>query len=111
MCRLHPKVSLKEEEVMHLAPSQRTLTEDASPAFYAGRKLSEVEQALLWTVLHEDPECSSRVLLDKIARRQILMTGSLRHVNRWRVTWGLNRRTGRPRHGAGHWPVASGTEV
>src|SRR5712691_9915834 len=111
MCRLHPNVSLKEEEVMHLTPSQRTLTEDASPAFYAGRKLSEVEQALLWTVLHEDPECPSRVLLDKIARRQILIAVSLRHVNRWRVTWGLNRRKGRPRHAAGHWPVASGAEV
>ncbi len=96
---------------MHLAQSQRTLTEDASPAFYAGRKLSEVEQALLWTVLHEDPECPSRVLLDKIARRQILIAVSLRHVNRWRVTWGLNRRKGRPRHAAGHWPVASGAEV
>src|SRR5712691_9750474 len=111
MCRLHPKVSLKEEEVMHLAPSQRTLTEDASPAFYAGRKFSEVEQALLWTVLHEDPECPSRVLLAKIARRQILIAVSLRHVNRWRVIWGFNRRKGRPRHAAGHGPVASGAEV
>jgi hypothetical protein len=96
---------------MHLAQSQRTLTEDACPAFYAGRKRSEVEQALLWAVLHEDPECPSRVLLDKIARRQILIAVSLRHVNRWRVTWGLNRRKGRPRHAAGHWPVASGAEV
>ncbi len=96
---------------MHLAPSQRTLTEDASPAFYAGRKFSEVEQALLWTVLHEDPECPSRVLLAKIARRQILIAVSLRHVNRWRVIWGFNRRKGRPRHAAGHGPVASGAEV
>ena len=93
---------------MHLAQSQRTLTEDACPAFYAGRKRSEVEQALLWAVLHEDPECPSRVLLDKIARRQILIAVSLRHVNRWRVTWGLNRRKGRPRHAAGHWPGVDG---
>jgi hypothetical protein len=102
---------LKEEEVMHLARSQRPLTEDASPAFSAGRKRSEGAQARLWTVLHEDPACPSRVLLAKIARRQILMAVSLRHVNRWRVTWGLNRRKGRPRHAAGHWPVASGAEV
>ena len=40
---------------MHLARGKRTLTEDASPAFSAGRKLSEIEQALLWTLLQEDP--------------------------------------------------------
>jgi hypothetical protein len=96
---------------MQLALSQRNLDEGSSPAFCSGRKLGDLEQALLWTVLHEDPECPSRVLLDKMARRQILIAVSLRHVNRWRVIWGLNRRKGRPRHAAGHWPVASGAEV
>jgi hypothetical protein len=96
---------------MQLALSQRNLDEGSSPAFCSGRKLGDLEQALLWTVLHEDPECPSRVLLAKIARRQILIAVSLRHVNRWRVIWGLNRRKGRPRHAAGHWPVASGAEV
>jgi len=33
MCRLQPELSFKENEVMHLARSQRNLTEDASPAF------------------------------------------------------------------------------
>ena len=37
---------------MHLARSQRNLTDNTSPAFSAGRKLSEMEQALLWSVLH-----------------------------------------------------------
>lgn len=55
---------------MHLALSQRTLNEDTSPSFCAGRKLSDMEQALLWTVLHEDPQCPSRVVLDKVAERQ-----------------------------------------
>jgi hypothetical protein len=102
---------LKEDEVMHLAPSQRNRTEDASPAFYAGRKLGEVEQALLWTLLHEDPACPSRRLFDKVAQRQIPMAVSLRHVNRWRATWRLNRRRGRPRQAEGHRPGASGVEV
>jgi hypothetical protein len=96
---------------MHLTPGQRNLTEDSSPAFYAGRKLGEVEQALLWTLLHEDPECPSRGLLDKVAQRQRPLAVSLRHVNRWRATWGLNRRRGRPRQAAGHLPVAAGAEV
>ena len=54
---------------MPLTPSQRTLDEDASPSFCAGRKCGEVEQALVWTLLHEDPECPSRVLLAKVAQR------------------------------------------
>ncbi len=82
---------------MQLALSQRTLDEGTSPSFCAGRKLGEVEQALLWTLLREDPQCPSRVLLDKVAERQILITVSLRHVNRWRAQWQLNGRKGRPR--------------
>ncbi len=96
---------------MLLAPRQRKLTEDASPTFSAGRKLSEVEQALLWSLLQEDPVCPSRVLLDKAAHRQILIAVSLRHVNRWRATWGLNRRKGRPRPAEGSRPGATLAEV
>ena len=96
---------------MHLAPGQRNHTEDSSPAFYAGRKLGEVEQALLWTLLHEDPECPSRRLLDKVTQRQIALAVSLRHVNRWRAIWGLNRRRGRPRQAEGQRPVAAGAAV
>ncbi len=46
MCRLHPEAFFKEDEVMQLTQSQRTLDDDLSPDFYAGRKLGEVEQAL-----------------------------------------------------------------
>src|SRR3989442_10598936 len=96
---------------MHLAPSQRNLTEDLRPAFSAGRKLSEIAQALLWTILQEDPGCQSRVLLDKVAHRQIPIAVSLRHVNRWRATWGLNRRKGRPHQAEGPRSVASSAAV
>jgi hypothetical protein len=96
---------------MPLTQSQRNRTEETSPDFSAGRKLSEMEQALLWSVLQEEPECPSRVLLDKAAERQIVITVSLRHVNRWRLTWGLNRGKGRPRRTAGYQPVACGSEI
>jgi hypothetical protein len=76
---------------MQLTQSQDILAEEPSPVFYAGRKLSEVEQALLWSVLQEDPQCPSRVLLDQVAHRAMPIVVSLRHVNRWRVTLGLNR--------------------
>jgi len=44
---------------MSAALRQRTLASGSSPSFYDGRKLGEVEQALLWTLLQEDPQCTS----------------------------------------------------
>jgi hypothetical protein len=96
---------------MPFALTQGTLDEGSSPSFRAGRKLGAMEQALLWTLLREDPQCPSRVLLGKIAKRQIPIVVSLRHLNRWRATWQLNRRKGRPCQAPGHWPVASGAPI
>jgi len=102
---------VKEDDVMQFAPIQRNFDEGSCPSFCAGRKFGEVAQALLWTLLHEDPECSSRVLLDKVAQRQISMAESLRHLNRWRAQWQLNRPKGRPCQTPCRPPVASGPEV
>ena len=96
---------------MHLAPSKESLAERSRPPFDAGRKLSEIDKALLWQLLNETPECPSRELLAKVAQRQGLVPVSVRHLNRLRVQWTLNRPKGRPRHAVGHLPVASGTEV
>jgi hypothetical protein len=85
---------------MHLAPSKRPLTEDAHPPFCAGRKLSDIDKALLWNLLHEDPACPTRALLDKVAHMQRSMRVSVRHLNRLRATWQRNRHKGRPRHAA-----------
>ena len=82
MCRLYSEVSFQVDDVMLLTRSQGTLDDDRSPDFYAGRKLGEVEQALLWSLPHEEPECPSRVLLDKAVHRQRVIAVSLRHVNR-----------------------------
>ena len=92
---------------MPLALSQRNLDEGSSPSFCAGRKLGEVEQALLWSLLHEDPECPSRVLLDKVVQQR-LRTVSIRHLNRWRAQWQLNgaRDALVERHAVSLWPVA-----
>ena len=96
---------------MQLALSQRNLDEGSSPAFCAGRKLGEVEQALVWSLLHEDPSSPSRVLLDQVAPTPRPIAVSMRHRNRWRAPWGLKRGTGRPHQAAGHRPVASGAAV
>src|SRR2546427_6540948 len=110
MDRLHPEILFKKDEAMPLTLQQDNLNEVSSPSFCAGRKFGEVEQALLWSLLQEEPECPSRVLLDKVAERQIAIAVSLRHVNRWRATWGMNRRKGRPCHAQGRLAVACGAE-
>ena len=79
---------------MALTLSQRTLTEDGSTPFDAGRKLGTVEMALVWKVLQEDRQCPSRVVLEKVAQRQVRMAVSVRHRNRLRVKWRRNRKKG-----------------
>ena len=52
---------------MPLALSQSNPDGGSSPSFCSGRKLGDLEQALLWSLLQEDPACPSRVLLAKAA--------------------------------------------
>src|SRR6516165_9406207 len=111
MYRLHPYTCFQEDDVMHLARSKEDLVERSRPPFDAGRKLSEIDKALLWQLLNEAPECPSRELLVKATQRQVLVPVSIRHLNRLRVQWTLNRPKGRPRHAVGRLPVASGAEV
>ena len=96
---------------MPLALRKPTLTEGASPSFEAGRKLGVVEMALVLQVLHEDPQCPSRVLRDKVAQSPAPLQISVRHLNRLRVKWQLNRCKGRPRHAESGPPRPSYTEV
>jgi hypothetical protein len=96
---------------MHLAQSQDSPTGRSRPPFDAGRKLHEVEKVLLWTLLSQDPECPSRVLLAQVAQTQPALLVSIRHLNRLRATWQLNRHKGRPRQAEGRLPVASGAAV
>jgi len=96
---------------MSIALRKPTRPEDASPAFETGRKLGIVEMALMWKVLHEDPQCPSRVVLEKIAQRQVPMAVSVRHLNRLRVQWNLNRRKGRPSHPALSHPAGAGAAL
>ena len=93
---------------MHLALSKPTLTEESSPPFKTGRKLDAVEIAVVWQVLHEDPQCPSRVVLDKVAQRQVAIAVSVRHLNRLRAMWHLNRSKGRPRQTSLSRPVGAG---
>jgi hypothetical protein len=92
---------------MSAALSQPTLAAQTSPSFYEGRQFSEVEQAVLWTLLQQDPQCTSRDLLAKAAERQIWPRVSLRHLNRWRAQRQMSRRKGRPARGSSALTVSS----
>ena len=83
---------------MSVALSQPTLAAPPSPSFCEGRKLSEVEQAVLWTLLQQEPHGTSRDLLAKAAQHQVWPRVTVRQINRWRRKWQLSRGKGRPGH-------------
>src|SRR5207302_4865004 len=68
-----------------------------SPNWCAGRKVTEAHKTWLWKVLNDDPTCPSRLVLHTIAETQEPIVVTLRHINRLRKAWGLNRGKGRPR--------------
>ena len=96
---------------MALTLRKPTLMEGARPPFEAGRKLGVVEMALVWQVLHEDPQCPSRLVLDKVAQSQVPIVVSVRHLNRLRAKWHLNRSKGRPGQTAWGRPVCASAAV
>jgi hypothetical protein len=77
--------------------TQKNPVDEASPAFCAGRKVTETHKALLWQLLNDDPHCPSRLVLHTITETQGQISVSLRQINRLRKAWGLNRGKGRPR--------------
>ena len=80
---------------MHIM--QNNPVDDVSPNLCAGRKMTETHKALLWQVLHDDPTCPSRLVQHTIAETQGQIAVTLRHINRLRKAWRLNRGKGRPR--------------
>lgn len=92
---------------MSLALRKPTLMEASSLPLEAGRKLGAVELAVVWQVLHENPQCPSRVVRDKVVQRQGTMNVSVRHLNRLRAKWKLNRPKGRPRQSGLSRPVCA----
>jgi len=81
---------------MSVTLSQPTLAAPSSPLFCDRRKFSEVEQAVLWTLLQQDPHSTSRDLLAKAAQHQVWPRVTLHQINRWRAKRQLSRGKGRP---------------
>jgi hypothetical protein len=96
---------------MPLALNQPKLNLPSSPSHCAGRKCGDIEKALVLNLLHEEPQCPSRLLLDKIAHSHAPLDLSVRHLNRLRRQWQLNRPKGRPRHAPCHRPAAPSADI
>ena len=77
--------------------TQRTPVNATRPECCTGRKVTETHQALLWHVRNDDPTCPSRLVLHAIRETPEQIVVTLRHINRLRKAWGLNRGKGRPR--------------
>ncbi len=85
---------------MHTAPAENKQPDESRLPLGAGRKITAVQQTLLWGLLQADPGCPSRVLFDQLAQGGERLSVSVRQINRLRVKWGLNRGKGRPRQPA-----------
>ncbi|PON11590.1 hypothetical protein C2W62_44020, partial [Candidatus Entotheonella serta] len=96
---------------MSTALSQPTLDLQASPSVCDGRQFTQVDQAVLWTLLQQAPYCTSRDLLAKAAQHRIWPRVSLRHLNRWRARWQLSPDKGRPCRVSARVTVSDGRAV
>ncbi len=68
------------------------------PSLSDGNKLTGFDQGRLWAILNENPSISSRQALKMPAETDNAFKNvSIRHINRLRCSWGLNRAKGRPR--------------
>ena len=95
---------------MHTALSENKLPAPSGLPLGDGRKITALQQSLLWGLLQVDPGCPSRVLLTEMAQQGEPLSVSVRQLNRIRVKWGLNRRPGRPRTSSGETPLPRGEE-
>jgi hypothetical protein len=72
------------------------------PAFCDGKKLTGFQQSVLWSQFMKEPDRPTGLVLTQLAGEGWAFSVSVRHVNRLRATWGLQRGKGRPR---GHTPT------
>jgi hypothetical protein len=76
--------------------TKSNLAFDSIPNFPSGRKLAEVHKVILWELLVEDPKCPTPKVLKQAKQVHGAIPVSVRHINRLRVGWRLNRDKGRP---------------
>jgi len=76
---------------------QRSESVKICPAFCDGKKLTGFQQSVLWSLCMKEPDRPTSLVLIHLAEDGEPLSISVRHVNRLRVDWGLQRGKGRPR--------------
>ncbi len=71
-------------------------SEKSSTLFFDGIKITVYQKIQIWKFLQKDPECQTRVLIEKLTIIQVQITVSVRQINRLRKAWGFSRSKGRP---------------
>lgn len=64
--------------------------------FREGLKISSVQQMSIYKIVEQDPECPTRLVIEKYKREERHFDLTVRHINRLRRAWGLSRKKGRP---------------
>lgn len=72
------------------------ITETAQEFFREGLKISSVQQMGLYQIIEKNPECTTRIVIEKYVQEDKNFDLTVRHVNRLRNIWGLSRKRGRP---------------
>ena len=71
-------------------------TEAAPEIFREGLKISSAQQMFIYEIVEKDLECPTRLVIKKYKEVERNFDLTVRHVNRLRRSWGLNRKRGRP---------------
>ncbi len=73
-----------------------SFAENLSTQFTPGRKITISQKLQMLKVLQDHPECSTRFLIEKVTQIEGPVNLTVRHINRLRLQWQLNRKKGRP---------------
>lgn len=91
---------------------QHTKEAESCPEIFCCRKLTVIQLTLLREAFQRDPDCPTIMVLEKLVEKyQEEVTVSIRHINRLRVNWGVNRQKGRPGARSDVALVAEGSSV
>lgn len=81
---------------------QHTKKAESCPEIFSGRKITVIQITLFHEAFQRSPECPTVLVVRQLEDAyQEQVTVSIRHINRLRVRWRLNRKKGRPERGVG----------
>ncbi len=80
---------------MH-AKQNSALAKSFATQFSSGRKIAVIQKMQMYKILKDDQDCPTRVLMERVTEIGRPVNLTVRHMNRLRLQWGVNRKKGRP---------------